>query len=142
DAQIAGNYSLGPVGATNAAPTLASIADQTLDYGASATIPLSVGDSDTALNVLTLSGTAANSALIPTGNIVFTGTGSTRTNTITPAAGMTGTTMVTVTVSDGAATAARNFNLTVLTQVETWRKQYFGTTANTGAAADDADPDG
>jgi len=35
-----------------------------------------------------------------------------------------------------------SFSTTPVTQREAWRKAYFGTTANTGNAADDADPNG
>ena len=34
------------------------------------------------------------------------------------------------------------FTFTTLTLLEAWRQQYFGTTANSGSAADTADPDG
>jgi hypothetical protein len=61
--------------------------------------------------------------------------------TLTPALA-TGTSAITLTVSDGAATAARTFNVIVLSQAETWRRQNFGTPLNTGTAADTADPDG
>jgi len=141
-AQIAVNYSFGPDGApSNSVPTLAAISDQTVDYGAAISIPLTVGDSDTAIASLTLSGSAATATLIPPGNISFSGTGTSRTMTISTA-GLPGTTTISAMVSDGSATASRTFNLTVLSQVETWRKQYFGTTANSGNAADSADPDG
>jgi hypothetical protein len=140
--QIAANYSLGPVGAApNAAPTLSVIADQTMGYGATLPVSLTVGDSDTALASLTVSASAADGALVPAGGITFSGSGAARTMSISPAA-QSGTTAITVTVSDGSATTSRTFNLTVLTAQETWRQQYFGTTANTGNAADSADPDG
>jgi len=141
-AQVAANYSLGPDGAAaNVAPTLATVADQTMGYGATLPVSLTVGDSDTALVSLTVSASAANGALVPAGGITFSSSGATRTMSISPAA-QSGTTAITVTVSDGSATASRTFNLTVLTAQETWRQQYFGTTANTGNAADSADPDG
>jgi len=38
--------------------------------------------------------------------------------------------------------SAGTLNLTVMTVQENWRLTYFGTTANTGNAADNADPDG
>ena len=139
EAQIAANYNLGPAGFSNAAPTLAAIADQTLDFGAVAILPLTVGDTDTALAAVTLSGSAANAALVPAANIVFTGTTAA---TITPAPGATGATAVTFTASDGAALATRTFNLTLLTRSETWRRQNFGIFTNTGNAADLADPNG
>ena len=56
-----------------------------------------------------------------------------------------GTTTVTVTARDAANNAGTaNFTVTVtpLTRVQSWREQYFGTTANAGSAADSADADG
>jgi len=65
-----------------------------------------------------------------------------------PASGSTfpnGTTTVTATAKDAANnTGTANFTVTVtpLTTVESWRYAHFGTASNTGAAANDADPDG
>ena len=53
---------------------------------------------------LTLSAASSNPALVPTGNIVFAGSGAARTMTASTVAGRTGTAIVTVTVSDGQAT--------------------------------------
>ncbi|MEO7101043.1 MAG: autotransporter-associated beta strand repeat-containing protein, partial [Luteolibacter sp.] len=40
------------------------------------------------------------------------------------------------------STSSGTLTLTVMTVVENWRSTYFGTTANSGNAADSADPDG
>jgi hypothetical protein len=141
-AQVAANCSLGPNGVpADVAPTLATIADQTAGYGSTLSVPLTVADSDTALSGVTVTAIAANSSLIPAGNISFSGSGASRTMSIAPS-GLSGSTTVTVTVSDGSQTSTRTFNITLLTQQQTWRQQYFGTTANSGIAADSADPDG
>jgi RTX calcium-binding nonapeptide repeat (4 copies) len=50
---------------------------------------------------LTLSATSSNTTLVPTSNITFGGTGTTRTATITTISGRTGTSNLTVTASDG-----------------------------------------
>jgi hypothetical protein len=112
-----------------------------MDFDGSAVIPLTIADADTPLDGVTLSGSAENATLVPPSNIVITGTGAARTATIT-GSGVSGVTQLTLTASDGAATASRTFQLTVLDQAETWRKRNFSTTANAGDAADDADPDG
>ena len=109
---------------------------------ASAPITLTVGDASTPLDALTVSASSANATLLPPANLSITGSGATRTLVITPTAGASGTTTVTLTVSNGALTATRTFTVTVLTPAETWRRANFGTTANTGSAADSADPDG
>ncbi|MEO5714862.1 MAG: LamG-like jellyroll fold domain-containing protein [Luteolibacter sp.] len=124
-------------------PTLSAIPDQTLQFNtASSPIALTVGDSDSPLDSLTLSGSATNPALIPSGNIIFSGTGSSRTAVITPAAGMSGTTSVTFVVSDGTETRSQTFNVTVFNQSDTWRLQNFGTNwGNDAIAGSLADPD-
>jgi VCBS repeat-containing protein len=71
----------------------------------SGTINLTVSDVDTPAAALTLSASSNNQALLPNGNIVFAGSGASRTLTATTVAGRTGTANVTVTVSDGQATA-------------------------------------
>jgi VCBS repeat-containing protein len=71
----------------------------------SGTINLTVSDVDTPAAALTLSASSNNQALLPNGNIVFAGSGASRPLTARTVAGRTGTANVTVTVSDGQATA-------------------------------------
>ena len=86
--------------AINDAPTGSSIPDQSISVNSS-TGPLSftIGDEDPAS--VTVSGTSSNQVLVPNGNIVFGGSGATRTVTVTPAANQTGATTITVTLTDG-----------------------------------------
>ena len=62
---------------------------------------------------LQLSAASSNPGLVPTGNIVFGGSGANRTVTVTPAAGQTGTATITVTVNDGPNNTSTNFVVTV-----------------------------
>src|SRR6266498_2100239 len=102
------------VNAVNDAPTISSIANQTINEdAATAAIAFTVGDLETAAGSLTVSGSSSNPTLVPNGNIVFGGSGTSRTVTVTPAAGQTGTATLTVTVSDGALTASDTFVLMV-----------------------------
>ncbi len=90
----------------NDAPTATVVAGGTCgtdDH--SGTITLAVGDVENAATTLTVSASSNNRALLPNGNIVFAGSGASRTLTATTVAGRTGTANVTVTVSDGQATA-------------------------------------
>ncbi|HUL51336.1 MAG TPA: tandem-95 repeat protein, partial [Candidatus Nitrosotalea sp.] len=100
--------------AVNDPPTISNIPDQTINKGTS-TGPISfmVGDIETAPGSLALSQTSSNSVLVPTSNIVFGGSGANRTVTVTPTANQTGTTKITITVSDGQATATTSFVVTV-----------------------------
>src|SRR5439155_1534072 len=102
------------VNAVNTAPTIANIADQTIAGDTSTgALSLTGGDGETAAGSLTLSGSSSNPTLVPNGNIVFGGSGSSRTVTVTPAANQAGTATIGVTVSDGALTASDTFVLTV-----------------------------
>ena len=61
-----------------------------------------------------MTGSSSNTTLVPTANIVFGGSGASRTVTVTPAANQSGTATITVTVTDGsAARRATRFVLTV-----------------------------
>jgi VCBS repeat-containing protein len=77
----------------------------------SGTINLTLGDVDSAAMSLALSAASSNPSLVPTGNVVFAGSGAARTMTVSTVSGRTGTAVVTVTVSDGQATGT--FQLTV-----------------------------
>ncbi len=125
-------------------PTISPLADLTVARGAAvAAIPftLSAGHSLPASH--TLSKVSSNPALLPNNNIVFGGSGANRTVTLTPAANQLGTATVTLNASDGTATSSETFNLTVTgTAMETWRFAHFGTTAETTASSNSADPNG
>ncbi len=84
------------VTATNTAPTISAIAPQTMaeDTGTGA-LGVAVGDTETAAGSLTLSGSTSNATLVPAANIVFGGSGTARTVTVTPAANQTGTATIT-----------------------------------------------
>ena len=98
----------------NTAPTISSIANQTTTQSvATAPIAFTVGDAQTAAGSLTVFGTSSNPTLVPSANIVFGGSGATRTVTVTPALNQTGTATITVTVSDGSVTSSKGFVLTV-----------------------------
>ncbi len=103
-----------PGSVVNQAPTISNIADQTINQNSSTTaIPFTVGDAETAAASLTVSGTSSNPTLVPNANIVFGGSGASRTVTVTPAAGQAGAATITVIVSDGSLTASDPFVLTV-----------------------------
>ena len=103
------------VTAVNAPPTISDITDKTTNEDtATAALGFTVGDVETPAASLTLSGSSSNTALVPNANIVFGGSGASRTVTLTPAANQSGTATITVTVTDGGgATASDTFVLTV-----------------------------
>ena len=98
----------------NTPPTVATIADQTTSQD-TATPPISftVGDAETAASNLTVYATSSDQALLPTNNIVFGGSDSNLTVTLTPIAGATGTVAITVFVNDGTLTTNTTFQLAI-----------------------------
>ena len=129
-----GQYSAGTnftvtVNAVNDAPTISGIASLTIGLD-STTGPLSftVGDVETAAGSLAVTGDSSNLSLVPLSNIVFGGSGASRTVTVTPATGQSGTATLTLTVSDGQLATNTSFVLTVSTLVT-------GTRSFTNAAA-------
>jgi len=92
--------------------------------------------------VITVQAQSSNATLLPAGNIQILGSGLSRSLQITPAAGQTGSSSVTVTVSDGVATDTEAFLVTVAsaqTPYQSWAVGYGLSGAN---AATGADPDG
>ena len=103
------------VNAANTPPTITAIGPQSTNENTpTGPIAFTIGDAETPPSGLTLSGTSSNATLVPDANITFGGgTGANRNVVITPAAGESGTTTITITVSDGTLTASTNFVLTV-----------------------------
>jgi len=82
-------------------------------------LPLTVGDFETPASNLVVSGFSSVSALVPTENLLFGGSGSNRTLTLWPATNSIGTTTVSVIVSDTfGATATNQMILNVYQFVE------------------------
>lgn len=99
----------------NQAPTLAAIPDSTTLQDTALTLPLDAQDIDSTLTTASFSCTASsNPGLIGTGNVIFSGVPGAFTLTATPLAGQTGSSTLTVQVSDGSLTASRSFVLTVV----------------------------
>src|SRR3712207_1008662 len=98
----------------NLAPSISNIADQaTSEDTSTGNIAFTVGDPGTPPGNLTVTGSSSNTTLVPNSNITFGGSGANRTLAVAPAANQSGTTTITVTTSDGVATATDTFVLTV-----------------------------
>ena len=105
------------VTAANDPPTISDVADQTVaEDTATAALPFTVGDVETAAASLVVTGSSSNLALVPDANIVLGGSGAARTVTVTPAANQSGTATITLTVSDGTDTVTDTFVVTVTAQ--------------------------
>jgi hypothetical protein len=98
----------------NTLPTITPLADQIVSVGVSTgPLAVTVGDTETAAGSLTVTAISSNPTLVPSSGIVVGGSGASRTVTVSPAAGQTGTTSILVTVNDGTAIASTSFALTV-----------------------------
>ncbi|MBN2508146.1 MAG: immunoglobulin domain-containing protein [Verrucomicrobia bacterium] len=94
-------------------PVLGAFASQTMLEDGVLALPVTVDDPDTEVFLVTLAGTSSNPALISATNCLFEGTGIHRTLRLVPAPNAFGTAQVSVTASDGTATATTTFSLTV-----------------------------
>ncbi|MFN8445322.1 MAG: choice-of-anchor Q domain-containing protein [Caldilineaceae bacterium] len=105
----------------NTIPTISNISNQTINEDANTgTINFTIGDTETAASSLVLSKSSSNTTLVPNANIVFGGSGTARTVTVTPAANQFGSATITVTVTDGGGlTASDSFVLTVNSVADT-----------------------
>ena len=101
--------------ATNSPPTVSNVADQTTLEDTPVTgVAYTVGDAETPANALLVSATSSNTLLVPNAAITFSGTGSNRSLAISPAGNASGTTTITLTVTDAnGATATDTFELVV-----------------------------
>ena len=129
----------GAGGGGNTAPTVSTVANQTINQGAATgVLAVTVGDAQTAAGSLTLTASAANTTLLPASGISIGGSGANRTITMTPAAGSNGSTLVTLTVSDGSLTSASSFTLNVLPvsspSVQITREYWTGITGSSVAS--------
>jgi len=90
-------------------PTISFIADQgVFPNSTSRPVAFVIGDGQTSANLLNLSAVSANQTLVTNSAIVFGGSGSNRTATITPSLNQTGATTITITVADSGGGAASN----------------------------------
>jgi len=102
------------VNSVNDAPTVTSIANQTIaENTATGALAFTIGDVETAPGSLTIARVSSNTALVPTANVVLGGSGANRTVTITPVTNVFGTTTITLNVSDGTDTTPIIFQVTV-----------------------------
>jgi VCBS repeat-containing protein len=90
------------VTSVNDLPTITSVAGPTINEDSS-TDPMTftVGDVETAVGSLTVTGSSDNTDLVANDGIVFGGSGADRTVTVTPLANANGQATITLTVTDG-----------------------------------------
>ncbi|WP_202920821.1 IPT/TIG domain-containing protein [Urbifossiella limnaea] len=108
-------YGVSPPPPANTPPTVGDVATQTVSAGGSTgPLPFAVADAETAVGSLGVTAASSNTTLVPSSGLMLGGSGGSRTITVTPAAGQTGTATITLTVTDaGGLTATDTFTLTV-----------------------------
>jgi len=99
--------------ASNSPPSIGAISDKIMDEDTSLQVPFTVSDPTTPAGSLTVSVLSSNASLFPAGSIVPGGSGGNRTLTLTPPANRFGTSVITVTVSDGGLQDTDEFTVTV-----------------------------
>ncbi len=99
----------------NHLPTITDIPDQTTaEDTAIGPLAFTIGDLETPASALTLSAASSNTSLIPVASIVFGGSGTNRSVTLTPAANQIGQATITITVTDASGgSTPDSFILTV-----------------------------
>jgi len=104
-----------PPAASNSAPTISAIANQTIDEGDSTQVlAFTVSDAETSADALNVSVSSSNDSMLPANAFEMTGSGSSRSLMVFPAAEQSGTATVTIAVRDaGGVTSSSKFDLTV-----------------------------
>ncbi len=98
----------------NQPPMISAIPKRTTTAGTpTSAISFAIADAETPAANLTLAGNSSDPGLVQNAGIVFGGSGANRTVTVTPLPGKSGTASITVTTSDGLATASSTFQLSV-----------------------------
>ena len=98
----------------NTAPGISAIPDKISDQDTAVTVEFGIEDRETAAGSLSVSAAADSTAVFPVDGVVLSGSGATRTLTLTPLEASTGTATIAVRVMDaeGAATT-RSFQVAV-----------------------------
>lgn len=102
-------------GSGNTAPTISDVSDQsTNEDTATGAISFTIADAEDSLNCITsVTASSSNTSVLTNASIVIGGTAPNCTATLTPVANASGTSIITLTVSDGSLSTSDTFILTV-----------------------------
>jgi len=96
----------------NTAPTISDIADQVGSEDVPLDVPFAIRDAESSASQLSVFVTWNNGLLLPNGSVTLSGTGQNQSLHIVPAANLSGSSLITVTVSDGQLSSSKSFNAT------------------------------
>lgn len=114
----------------NTAPGISAITDKISDQDTVVSVEFGVQDAETAPGSLAVTATTDSAALFPADGVVLSGSGATRTLTLTPLESATGTATITLSVADAAgATATRSFQVAINLKSQSMRTTVFDTIA-------------
>lgn len=103
-----------PPAAANTAPLMSTIIDRSVDQDTQLAINFGVTDRESDVGTLMVTASADSTSVFPADALVLSGSGTTRTLTLTPLEATTGPTLVTLTLTDPQGlTATRTFRVTV-----------------------------
>jgi hypothetical protein len=110
------------------------IGDQSANQDTAVAVDFTVDDRESGAGALTLSAAANGTALFPTDGVVLSGSGATRTLTLTPLESATGSATITISAADpqGLATS-RSFTVSVNAKNASIRDKVFEAFARTDA---------
>lgn len=97
----------------NTAPTLSTLSNLTTTSTRDASTSFTIGDKESDLNQLVVTARSSNSSLLPNSSLKLTGTGTNRTISFTAPGTASGTTSITISVSDGFLITEKSFTVTV-----------------------------
>jgi len=126
-----------PPAAVNQSPTIGAVADQSADQDTViGPIEFAVTDKETAAGMLTVTAAIDSASLFPVDGVVVSGSGATRSITLSPLEASTGTATIALLVTDSAgASATRTFKVVVNAKNASMRDVALNTFAK--AATDD-----
>jgi hypothetical protein len=105
---------MAPAAPMNRAPVISGITDRTVDQDSVLSVEFGVQDQETSAGSLQVTAVANDGTLFPADGVALSGTGATRTLTLTPLEAATGTASISIVVTDAdGGFAARTFKVGV-----------------------------
>lgn len=112
-ANTVSNSFLVTVNPINDLPTVTGITNRVINEDTPTVIAFDVFDVETSAASLAIAAVSSDTNLVPTANLIFSGTGTNKNVTITPAANKFGSSLITISVNDGIVTTNSSFLLTI-----------------------------